>query len=179
MSAAAPAPSTTPRRLQIAVSAPGDADPSVMALAEAVGRAIARRGCVLVCGGLGGGMRAACAGAKAEGGTTIGIIPGYEATAGNEHLDHIIATGMGQARNTLVAASGDAMVAVGGGLGTLSEIALALRLNRPVVVLGGWAAMLATPEARAMLAGLPGRLSIANTPDDAVREAVRLAAGIA
>jgi uncharacterized protein (TIGR00725 family) len=109
-----------PRALQIAVSAPGDADPAVMALAEAVGRAVAQRGCTLVCGGLGGGMRAACAGAKAEGGVTIGIIPGYEATAANDHIDHVISTGMGQARNTILAASGDAMIAVGGGLGTLS-----------------------------------------------------------
>ncbi|MGI9252419.1 MAG: TIGR00725 family protein [Thermomicrobiales bacterium] len=166
-----------PRPIQIAVSAPGDGDPATMALAEGVGRAIARRGCVLVCGGLGGGMRAACAGAKAEGGTTIGIIPGYDAVSANEHVDHVILTGLGQARNTLVAASGDAMVAVGGGLGTLSEIALALRLNRPVVALSGWAAMLATPEAREMLADVPGRLSIAETPDDAVREAVRMVVG--
>ena len=162
---------------QIAVSAPGDADPATLELAEAVGREIARLGCVLVCGGLGGGMAAACAGAKAEGGTTIGIIPGYDAASANGHLDHVICTGLGQARNTLVAASGDALVAVGGGLGTLSEIALALRLNRPVVALGGWAAMLAGPEAREMLAGLPGSLSVAETAEDAVREAVRLATG--
>ncbi|MFM9106884.1 MAG: TIGR00725 family protein [Chloroflexota bacterium] len=165
------------RALRIAVSAAGDADPAALDLAEQVGREIARLGCVLVCGGLGGGMAAACAGAKAGGGVTIGIIPGYDAAAANEHVDHVICTGMGQARNTLVAASGDALVAVGGGLGTLSEIALALRLNRPVVALGGWAATLATPEGRAMLAGLPGRLSVAETAEDAVGEAVRLAAG--
>ncbi len=170
-----PAPSAQPappRRVQIAVCAPADAPPEVLAQAAVVGQEIARRGCTLVCGGLGGGMRAACRGAKEAGGTTVGIIPGYDAVAANPWVDHVVCTGMGQARNVLVAASGDAVIAVGGGFGALSEIALALRLGRPVVLLGGWAAALSTDETRAMLAGLPGRLLVAATPEEAVRSAV-------
>jgi hypothetical protein len=144
----------------------------VLALAEALGQAIARRGCTLVCGGLGGGMRAACKGAKEAGGATVGIIPGYDAVAANPWVDHVVSTGLGQARNVLVVASGDAVIAVGGGFGALSEIALGLRLGRPVVLLGGWAAALSTAEARALLAGLPGRLLVAATPEEAVRCAV-------
>ena len=84
-------------------------------------------------------MAAACRGAKEAGGVTIGIIPGYDDRAANPWVDHVICTGLGQARNTLVAATGQALIAVGGGWGTLSEIALGLRLGRPVVLLGGWA----------------------------------------
>ncbi|MCC6314962.1 MAG: TIGR00725 family protein [Thermomicrobiales bacterium] len=164
------------RPLQIAVCAPGDAAPDVAALAEAVGRLIAERGCTLVCGGLGGGMAAACRGAKAAGGTTIGIIPGYDASAANSWVDHVICTGLGQARNALVAASGDALIAVGGGFGTLSEIAMGLRLGRPVVLLGAWADALATPEAGVALSGSSGRLLAAATPEAAAHSAVAAAA---
>lgn len=157
---------------QVAVFAASDGPPEMLAAAEAVGRALAARGCVLVCGGLGGGMRAACRGAKAAGGSTVGIIPGYDAIAANAWVDRVVCTGLGQARNALVAASGEAAIAVGGGFGTLSEIALALRLGRPVVLLGGWADALSTAEARAMLAGQPGRLLAAATAEEAVRSAV-------
>ena len=126
-----------PRRPHVSVCGPGEATPEEAALAEAVGRLLAERGCVVVCGGLGGAMEAACRGAKAAGGTTIGILPGDDPRAANPWVDHPIPTGLGQARNVIVAAS-EAVIAVGGGFGTLSEIALALKLGKPVVGLGTW-----------------------------------------
>lgn len=160
------------RRCQIAICAPGDASAEDLVLAEAVGRVVAERGCILVSGGLGGGMAAACHGAKSAGGTTIGIVPGYEAKAANSWVDHVICTGLGQARNAVVAASADVLIAVGGGFGTLSEIALGLRLGRPVVLLGGWAAALATREAQAALGSREGALFSATTPEAAVEAAL-------
>ena len=108
------------------------------ALAEEVGGLIARRGATLVCGGLAGVMEGAARGAKEAGGTTIGILPGHDRRLGNPYLDHVITTGMGQARNLAVVSSGDVVIAIGGGYGTLSEIGLAAKLGRPVVILGGW-----------------------------------------
>ena len=99
-------------------------------------------------------MAAACRGAKEGGGVTIGIIPGYDDRAANPWVDHVICTGIGQARNALVVATGQAVIATGGGSGTLSEIALALRLGRTVILLGGWSAMLDGEEGRARLADL-------------------------
>jgi uncharacterized protein (TIGR00725 family) len=103
--------------------------------AERVGRLLAERGCVVVTGGLGEVMAAAARGAKSVGGTTIGVLPGEERHGGNEWLDHEIVTGMGHGRNLAVAASGDAVIAVGGSWGTLAEIAFASRLGRRVVIL--------------------------------------------
>jgi uncharacterized protein (TIGR00725 family) len=103
--------------------------------AEKVGRLLAGRGCVVVTGGLGEVMAAAARGAKAAGGTTIGVLPGIERHGGNEWLDHEIVTGVGHARNLAVAASGDAVIAVGGSWGTLAEIAYASMLGRRVVIL--------------------------------------------
>lgn len=161
--------SDRPRR--IAVCAPGTATDDELRAAEAVGRAVAAAGCVLVCGGLGGAMAAACRGAKGAGGTTLGILPGYDDKAANPWVDHVVCTGLGQARNTLVAATGEALVAVGGGAGTLSEIGLGLRLGRPVVLLGGWAAVLG--EVAAEETGTSGgRLLVAATPEEAVRLAL-------
>jgi hypothetical protein len=120
------------------VVGPGDADPQAEAAAEAVGRELARRGAVLVCGGLGGAMAAACRGAKDAGGTTVGILPGSDRSAANRHVDVALATGLGEARNALVVRVADALVAVGGGYGTLSEIALALRTGKPVAGLDTW-----------------------------------------
>lgn len=105
--------------------------------AEEVGRLLAQRGCVVVTGGLGEVMAAAHRGAKAAGGTTIAILPGERREDANEWADHVVVTGVGHARNLAVAASGDAVVAVGGSWGTLAEIALARRLGRPVVALEG------------------------------------------
>jgi uncharacterized protein (TIGR00725 family) len=106
--------------------------------AEAVGREIAEAGAVLVCGGLGGVMEAACRGAKHAGGTTVGILPGSDRRDANEYVDVAIATGLGEARNALVVRAADVLIAVGGEYGTLSEIALALKSGRPVVGIGTW-----------------------------------------
>jgi uncharacterized protein (TIGR00725 family) len=107
--------------------------------AEDVGRLLAERGCTVVTGGLGEVMAAAARGAKGAGGTTIGILPGERRHDANEWIDHVVVTGIGHARNLAVAASGDAVIAVGGSWGTLAEIGFASRLGRRVVVLEpGW-----------------------------------------
>ena len=107
--------------------------------AEEVGRLLAGHGCTVVTGGRGEVMAAASRGAKAAGGTTIGILPGEDRAAANEWVDHVVVTGLGHLRNFAVAASGDAVIAVGGSWGTLAEIAFAKLLDRPVVILDpGW-----------------------------------------
>jgi hypothetical protein len=109
------------------------------ARAEEVGRLLAENGCKVVTGGRGEVMAAAARGAKSVGGTTIGILPGEGRADANEWIDHAVATGLGHMRNFAVAASGDAVIAVGGKWGTLSEIAFAKLLGRPVVILEpGW-----------------------------------------
>jgi hypothetical protein len=105
--------------------------------AEEVGRLLAEQGCAVVTGGLDEVMEAAHRGAKAAGGTTIAILPGEDRRAANRWADHVVVTGIGHARNLAVAASGEAVIAVGGSYGTLAEMALALRLGRPVVALAG------------------------------------------
>ena len=107
-------------------------------LAEAVGRELARKGAVLVCGGLGGIMEAACRGASAEGGLTVGILPGDNRYAANPYVQIPVVTGLGEARNAVVVKSGQAVIAVGGSYGTLSEIGHALRNGTPVVGLNTW-----------------------------------------
>ena len=123
-------------RIQVAVIGSGvehEAD------AEEVGRLLGQRGATVVTGGLGEVMAAAARGAKAAGGTTIGILPGASSREANPWIDHVVVTGIGHARNLVVVASGDAVIAVGGSWGTLAEIGFAMRLGRPVVVLGaGW-----------------------------------------
>ena len=114
---------------------PHDSD---LASAEQVGRELASRGVVLVCGGLGGVMEAACRGAKEAGGTTVGILPGTDRSAANPFVEVAIATGLGEGRNALVVRAADAVIAIGGGYGTLSEIALALKAEKRVVGLGTW-----------------------------------------
>ena len=125
-------------RPYVAVVGPGEASREELQLAEAVGRSVAARGAVVVCGGLGGVMEAACRGAKDAGGTTVGILPGSDRAAANEFVDVAIATGLGEARNALVVRAADVLIAVGGSWGTLSEIALALKTGRRVVGLGTW-----------------------------------------
>jgi uncharacterized protein (TIGR00725 family) len=93
---------------------------------------------VVVCGGLGGVMEAACRGAKGAGGTTIGILPGVDRSAANPFVDVAIPTGLGEARNALVVRAADALIAVGGGYGTLSEIAFALKAGKRVAGIGTW-----------------------------------------
>lgn len=125
----------------VAVIGSANCTPHQAELAERVGRLIAERGVVLVCGGRGGVMEAACRGAESAGGTTIGILPGSDKREGNPHLTIAIPTGLGEARNALVARAGQAVIAIGGAYGTLSEIALALEAGRRVVGLGTWKAM--------------------------------------
>jgi uncharacterized protein (TIGR00725 family) len=119
----------------VAVIGPGD-EPTVAA-AE-VGRLIAERGAVLVCGGRGGAMEAACRGAKEVGGLTVGILPGPDRSEANPFVDVVLPTGLGEARNALVVAAADVVIAIGGGYGTLSEIALALKAGKRVIGLGTW-----------------------------------------
>lgn len=122
----------------IGVVGPGEADAATCDRAEVVGGAIAAAGADLVCGGLGGVMAAASRGARAAGGRTIGILPGGERAEANPDVDVAIPTGLGEARNAVVVRAADALIAVAGGWGTLSEIALAVKLARPVVGIGTW-----------------------------------------
>ncbi|MEA2398666.1 MAG: hypothetical protein QOK25_2222 [Thermoleophilaceae bacterium] len=114
------------------------APPAELDAAERVGRGLAERGVVVVCGGRGGVMEAACRGAKAAGGTTLGILPGPDRAEANPFVDVAVATGLGEARNALVVRACDALIAVGGEWGTLSEIALARAAGKRVVGLGTW-----------------------------------------
>lgn len=124
-----------PVRKQIGVIGAGNCSSETRSLAEAVGKEIAKKGAVLLCGGLGGVMEAAACGAKLEGGTTIGILPGTCRKDANPWIDMAILSGMGHARNALIAQSSDALIAVSGEYGTLSEIALGLKMGKPVFVL--------------------------------------------
>ena len=111
---------------------------SLLKEAEEAGRLIAKNGATLVCGGLGGVMEAASRGAKAEGGLTVGILPQNDAKEANQHIDIPIATGLGIGRNVIIARTADALIAVGGEYGTLSEIAFALQMGKPVVGIKTW-----------------------------------------
>lgn len=126
------------RRSTIAVIGAGDGGAQELAAAEEVGARLAAAGYVVVSGGLGGVMEAASRGARSELGSTIGILPGNDPQEANGWVELAIPTGLGEARNALVVAAAQACVAVGGGYGTLSEIALALRSGKPTVGLGTW-----------------------------------------
>ena len=127
-------------------------------MAEAVGRELAARGAIVVCGGLGGVMEAACRGAKEAGGHTVGILPGLDRVAANPFVDTAVPTGLGEARNALVVRAADALIAVGGGYGTLSEIALALKAGKRVVGLESWdiEGMVAVADPAAAVAAVLG-----------------------
>ena len=122
----------------IAVIGAGRCDAEMARLAEAVGRELARRGADLVCGGLGGVMEAACRGARQAGGRTIGILPGDDRRAANPYVEIAIPTGLGEARNAIVSRCCEAVIAIGGEYGTLSEIGHALKMGRRVVGLDTW-----------------------------------------
>lgn len=122
----------------VAVVGGGAVEIDVERVAEEVGRLLAGRGAIVLTGGLGGVMAAACRGAKSAGGTTIGLLPGDDRADANEWVEVAVATGLGEARNALVARAADALIAVGGEFGTLSEIALALKLGRTVVGIDTW-----------------------------------------
>lgn len=128
----------TSPKVQIAVVGAGECAEEVARQAEEVGRAIARAGAVLVCGGLGGVMEAAARGARAEGGFTLGLLPGVLKDQANAYIECAVATGLGHFRNFLITQTADAVVAVAGKHGTLSEIAMALTMGKTVVGLGSW-----------------------------------------
>ena len=159
-----------PPRAWIAVVGPGSATVAELEAAEEAGAAIAEAGAGVVCGGLGGVMEAACRGARSRGGLTLGLLPGTDREAANGWVVVAVPTGLGEARNALVVRAADAVVAIGGGWGTLSEIALALKTGVPVVGVGTWKATIGGAEPE------PGVVRVAGARE-AVAEALRLAGG--
>ena len=111
--------------------------PEVAGMAERIGRDVAEADCILICGGRGGVMEAACRGAKKAGGLTIGILPTLDGSDANRYLDVMLTTGIGYARNSIVVSSADAVIAVNGSTGTLSEIGMALNFGKPVIAVKG------------------------------------------
>ena len=122
----------------IAVVGPSEAAEDICVTAEAVGTLLAEAGAVVVTGGLGGVMAAASRGAKSAGGSTLGLLPGRDRADANAWVDVVVPTGLGEGRNALVVRIADAVIAVGGSWGTLSETALAARTGTPVVTIRGW-----------------------------------------
>jgi uncharacterized protein (TIGR00725 family) len=112
--------------------------PAAAEAAEEVGRLLARNGCTVICGGRGGVMEAVCRGARAEGGHTIGILPGRDRSDANRYVEFPIVSGIGMARNSMVVLSADAVIAIDGSYGTLSEMAYALNYGKPVIGLDTW-----------------------------------------
>ncbi len=129
---------STYRMPAIAVVGAGTCSDEIADLAEQVGVELAQNKIAVICGGLDGVMAAACRGAKSIGGQTIGILPGSDPQAANPWVDVAIATGMGEARNIIIVRTAHALIAVGGEYGTLSEIAFALKLGKPVIGLQTW-----------------------------------------
>jgi uncharacterized protein (TIGR00725 family) len=128
----------TPGPIYVAVVGPSDAARAELMCAQEVGRLLATRGAVVVCGGLGGVMEAVAEGAQGTGGTVLGILPGADRSAANRYVSVVLTTDMGEMRNVLVVRAADVVIAVGGAYGTLSEIAYALRTGVPVVGIGTW-----------------------------------------
>jgi uncharacterized protein (TIGR00725 family) len=155
--------------IYIAVVGSGQCSDEVRAVALEVGRLVAEAGAILVCGGLGGVMNAAAEGAKSAGGTTVGILPDHIRMGASRFLDVSIPSGMGEMRNALVVRSADALIAVHGEYGTLSEIALALKTGKPIVGLGTWEFSQADQAVDAMLR--------AGTPKEAVDMAIAAVRG--
>jgi uncharacterized protein (TIGR00725 family) len=133
----------------IGVAGASQPEPGLAEEAELLGRRLAEAGVVVVCGGGPGVMEAVCRGARSAGGTTVGLLPGEDRREGNPHLSVALPTGLGQGRNLLLVRSSDALVAVGGGFGTLSEIALALRTGTPVIGLATWSLRLGSRPVQA------------------------------
>lgn len=157
---------TSARHTVLGVIGEADCGPDLYAMAEEVGRLAALGGAAVVCGGLGGVMEAACRGATAEGGIAIGILPGTSAADANPYVTLPVPTAMGEGRNILVVRASDAIVAVGGRYGTLSEIALALKLGKPLVGLRTWELSIGGHRVDAF--------PVCNTPGEAVALAFRL-----
>lgn len=145
----------------VAVVGAGVATPRQSELARACGRLLARAGFVLLSGGLGGVMDASCRGCADEGGRSIALLPGSDRAAATPHATFALPTGLGQVRNSVLVNAADAVLAVGGGWGTLNEVALAVRLGKPLVLLESWG--LAAPEGTP-----PGAVVQAADPEDAV-----------
>lgn len=153
----------------VAVVGGYEVDSDVLAMAEEVGRRLAERGAVVVTGGRSGVAAAASRGAATAGGVTIGVLPGTDRSEANPWVSYSLTTGLGDTRNALVAMSGDAVIALDGAAGTLSEIAHALVLGRPVVGLGTW-----TLQRRGVE---PDAIMRVSTPEDAVDAALRAIGG--
>lgn len=126
------------KRIKIGVIGGGACDSAAASAAEEVGRRIAEAGAILICGGRGGVMEAACRGAQRAGGLTVGILPTESESSANPYVDVSIPTGLGQARNFLNVFASHAVIAIGGEYGTLSEIAIALKAGVPVIGIGTW-----------------------------------------
>jgi uncharacterized protein (TIGR00725 family) len=152
------------RAAAIAVIGAGDAPPEVLELALEAGREIANRGALLICGGRGGVMEAAARGARERGGHTVGILPGYDRDSANPAIEFAIATGMGEARNAIVVASADAVIALAGEGGTLAEIGFALKLRRPLVALRSWRQLEGLHRADTAAAAVTLALELAQRP---------------
>jgi uncharacterized protein (TIGR00725 family) len=154
------------REPYIAVIGPSAGTPAELALGQEVGRLIAEAGAVLVCGGMGGVMEAAAGGCADAGGRSVGILPSESRLDANPYLTVAVATGLGEARNAIVVRTADAVIAIRGEFGTLSEIALALKMGRPVIGLGTW---------ELAKDGVPVDAVIrASDPTDAVKTALQL-----
>src|SRR5262249_54792782 len=158
------------RRIRIGVMGAGECSPEVFCQAEQVGKLIAQQGAVLICGGRGGGVEAAAKGAKAANGVTVGILPESDESGANPHIDIPIITGMGNGRNVINILSSHVVIAVSGGYGTLSEIALALKTRKPVIALQSWDLSALSEELNA-----DPLFFTVSTPEEAVSKAMELA----
>ncbi len=145
--------------MQVGVIGASRCDERIYEIAMRVGELLAERGCVVVNGGLGGVMEASAKGAKLKGGLTVGIIPSGSKEDANPYIDVVVATNMGHARNVIIAHSCDALIAIGGEYGTISEMAIALKLGKKVVAIEP-------------LVVLPG-VKVVETPEEAVEEVLR------
>jgi len=148
----------------VGVAGASQPEPPLLDQAELLGRRLAEAGAIVVCGGGPGVMEAVCRGAQSAGGTTVGLLPGLDRAEGNPYLTISVPTGLGQGRNLLLVRSSDAVIAVGGGFGTLSEIALALRTGTPVIGLATWSLHLGAHQVDAF--------PVADTPDAAAQLAL-------
>ncbi|MFH1424272.1 MAG: TIGR00725 family protein [archaeon] len=165
--------------MQISVIGSSEASKEVLDLAEQVGKEIAKAGATLICGGTGGVMEAACRGAHSEEGITVGILPNGKDGA-NKYVDIKIQTHLGHMRNSLVASSGDAVIAIAGSLGTLSEVMFAMTFNKPIILLSGsggisdyWETFSKLPEIKDKAEYFNANISFAKTPKEAVELALK------
>jgi uncharacterized protein (TIGR00725 family) len=154
------------KQVYVAVVGAADATPEELHLAGEVGRLLAEDGAIMICGGLGGVMDEAASACEAAGGTSVGILPGDDRAPASRHLTVGIATGIGEARNAIVVRSADVVIAVGGEYGTLSEIAFALKMGKPVIGLATW---------ELSREGMPDPILRTDSPIEAVARALALA----